>query len=45
MIAAFLYLPHPVGASLLAKDVNDGACHLNVRGVLKLFASKFAPTR
>ncbi|EUB74367.1 hypothetical protein PMI27_000543 [Pseudomonas sp. GM41(2012)] len=34
----------PVGASLLAKDVNDYACCLNERGVLTFFASRLAPT-
>ncbi|QHF38771.1 hypothetical protein PspS34_11090 [Pseudomonas sp. S34] len=34
----------PVGASLLAKDVNDNACCLNERGVWTFFASKLAPT-
>ncbi|CRM78404.1 hypothetical protein [Pseudomonas sp. 24 E 13] len=33
-----------VGASLLAKIVNDNAAHLNERGGLGLFASKLAPT-
>ncbi len=44
MIAAFLYLLHPVAASLLAMGVNDDAYCLNARGALKLFASKLAPT-
>ncbi|ANJ58283.1 hypothetical protein PMA3_25155 [Pseudomonas silesiensis] len=34
----------PVGASLLAMDVNDDACYLNKRVVLTFFASKLAPT-
>jgi hypothetical protein len=34
-----------VGASLLAKGVNDNAQILRARGVLKLFASKLAPTK
>ncbi len=33
-----------VGASLLAKDVNDNASFLDKRGVLGFFASKLAPT-
>ncbi|CAH0167783.1 hypothetical protein SRABI111_01112 [Pseudomonas carnis] len=33
-----------VGASLLAKNVNDNACFLNKRGVCESFASKLAPT-
>ncbi|CAN2973223.1 hypothetical protein METHPM2_2300005 [Pseudomonas sp. PM2] len=33
-----------VGASLLAKNVNDNACLLNERGACKFFASKLAPT-
>ncbi|GGL57530.1 hypothetical protein GCM10009091_43760 [Pseudomonas brenneri] len=37
--------PSPtVGASLLAKGVNDNACLLGKRGVSKCFASKLAPT-
>ncbi|VVP40243.1 hypothetical protein PS893_04814 [Pseudomonas fluorescens] len=35
----------PVGASLLAMDVNDNACCLNARVVQTFFASKLAPTR
>ncbi|RZI32928.1 hypothetical protein EUX57_05060 [Pseudomonas orientalis] len=35
----------PVGASLLAKNVNDNAGYLILRGVLGFFASKLAPTR
>ncbi|CAD0265717.1 hypothetical protein DENIT_60541 [Pseudomonas veronii] len=35
----------PVGASLLAKFVNDNAAFLGVRGVWAFFASKLAPTR
>ncbi|RAI68137.1 hypothetical protein DOZ80_17180 [Pseudomonas fluorescens] len=34
----------PVGASLLAMDVNDNAGCLNPRGVSAFFASKLAPT-
>ena len=34
----------PVGASLLAKIVNDNAGHLTPRGALRFFASKLAPT-
>ncbi|ASV40516.1 hypothetical protein CI807_04695, partial [Pseudomonas sp. NS1(2017)] len=34
----------PVGASLLAKNVNDDASILNERGAFKFFASKLAPT-
>ena len=34
----------PVGASLLAMVVNDDTGHLTVRGVLRFFASKLAPT-
>jgi hypothetical protein len=30
----------PVGASLLAKNVNDNACFLNERGACEFFASK-----
>jgi len=33
-----------VGASLLAMDANDKAGNLKPRGVLRLFASKLAPT-
>ncbi|TWS01415.1 hypothetical protein FIV36_25425, partial [Pseudomonas extremaustralis] len=33
-----------VGASLLAKNVNDDAYSLNARGALRPFASKLAPT-
>ena len=33
-----------VGASLLAKVVNDDAGILNERGAFKFFASKLAPT-
>ncbi|MGY2964187.1 hypothetical protein ACVWZP_005136 [Pseudomonas sp. TE36184] len=39
--------PHthtPVGASLLAKNVNDNACILDDRSVFEFFASKLAPT-
>ncbi|POF41463.1 hypothetical protein B0D71_14720 [Pseudomonas laurylsulfativorans] len=35
----------PVGASLLAKSVNDNACSLDKRGALEFFASKLAPTK
>ncbi|AZF26404.1 hypothetical protein C4J90_2231 [Pseudomonas sp. R2-60-08W] len=35
----------PVGASLLAKNVNDNACFLNKRGACEFFASKLAPTK
>ncbi len=34
----------PVGASLLAKNVNDNACILDARSGLASFASKLAPT-
>ncbi|OWP73776.1 hypothetical protein CEC48_01405 [Pseudomonas sp. K2I15] len=34
-----------VGASLLAKGVNDNAGILNTRGVMAFFASKLAPTK
>ncbi|OOV97967.1 hypothetical protein MF6394_19425 [Pseudomonas sp. MF6394] len=34
----------PVGASLLAKVVNDDAFYLKERGALEFFASKLAPT-
>ncbi|SDU04832.1 hypothetical protein SAMN04490197_2353 [Pseudomonas orientalis] len=33
-----------VGASLLAKNVNDNACFVNERGACEFFASKLAPT-
>ncbi|AZE59246.1 hypothetical protein C4K02_0868 [Pseudomonas synxantha] len=33
-----------VGASLLAKNVNDNAWTLIARGALEFFASKLAPT-
>ncbi|RFD30766.1 hypothetical protein CER19_07655 [Pseudomonas sp. GL93] len=36
--------PPSVGASLLAKNVNDNACCLNRRGACGFFASKLAPT-
>ncbi|PMU88220.1 hypothetical protein EKA85_12960 [Pseudomonas veronii] len=37
--------PRPtVGASLLAKTVNDNAKNLIPRGALRFFASKLAPT-
>ncbi|AZF55518.1 hypothetical protein C4J85_5081 [Pseudomonas sp. R4-34-07] len=32
--------PPSVGASLLAKNVNDNACFLNERGACEFFASK-----
>ena len=35
----------PVGASLLAKGVNDGTVSLDERGALWIFASKLAPTK
>ncbi|CRM52178.1 hypothetical protein [Pseudomonas sp. 24 E 13] len=34
-----------VGASLLAKNVNDNACFLIERGACEFFASKLAPTK
>ena len=34
-----------VGASLLAKNVNDNACSLIERGACEFFASKLAPTK
>ena len=34
-----------VGASLLAKNLNDNARFLNERGACEFFASKLAPTR
>ena len=38
--------PSPfVGASLLAKNVNDSACFLNKRSVYAFLASKLAPTK
>jgi hypothetical protein len=33
-----------VGASVLAKDVNDNECCLDKRSALTSFASKLAPT-
>ncbi len=33
-----------VGASLLAKNINDNAGILDERGVLEFFASELAPT-
>jgi hypothetical protein len=36
--------PSPVGASALAKVVNDNAGILNKRGVFQFFASELAPT-
>ena len=36
--------PRHVGASLLAKVVNDNARILDARGALEFFASKLAPT-
>ncbi|AZE59616.1 hypothetical protein C4K02_1238 [Pseudomonas synxantha] len=38
-------IPPSVGASLLAKNVNDNACFLNERGAYEFFASKLAPTK
>ncbi|OWQ40720.1 hypothetical protein CDH05_15510 [Pseudomonas lactis] len=35
----------PVGASLLARSVNDNARFLNERGAYEFFASKLAPTK
>jgi hypothetical protein len=35
----------PVGAGLLAKDVNDNAHILEQRDTLEFYASKLAPTR
>ncbi|CAN2974864.1 hypothetical protein METHPM2_20147 [Pseudomonas sp. PM2] len=43
MLEAWL-LPS-VGASLLAKNVNDYACFLDKRGAYEFFASKLAPTK
>ena len=37
-------MPSSVGASLLAKNVNDNACFLNKRGAHGFLASKLAPT-
>jgi hypothetical protein len=37
-------VPFFVGASLLAKNVNDDADILNVRGAFRFFASRLAPT-
>src|SRR5689334_3191631 len=37
-------LEKPVGASLLAMEVNDDAGSLTPRGALRFFASKLAPT-
>jgi chemosensory pili system protein ChpA (sensor histidine kinase/response regulator) len=34
----------PVGASLLAMDVNDNACRQEERSAYKFIASKLAPT-
>jgi hypothetical protein len=34
-----------VGASLLAKNVNDNGGFLNKHGVFEFFASKLAPTK
>ncbi|MFP3518946.1 hypothetical protein SB766_22475, partial [Pseudomonas sp. SIMBA_077] len=36
--------PNTVGASLLAKNVNDNAFFLDERGACEFFASKLAPT-
>jgi len=44
MQALGLNINSNVGASLLAKNVNDNACYLNKRGVYGFFASKLAPT-
>ncbi|MBR7212106.1 hypothetical protein E1K68_04790 [Pseudomonas sp. B2021] len=41
---AFLCVPETVGASLLAKIVNDDAGSLAPSGGLGFFASKLAPT-
>ncbi|AZF17194.1 hypothetical protein C4J92_3727 [Pseudomonas sp. R3-18-08] len=38
--ASQLSVPPSVGASLLAKNVNDNACFLNERGACEFFASK-----
>ncbi|ATN09859.1 hypothetical protein CRN80_09390 [Pseudomonas sp. FDAARGOS_380] len=43
-LAADKKLGVSVGASLLAKIVNDNAPFLNKRGALSSFASKLAPT-
>ena len=40
-----LAVRNPVGASLLAKVVNDNAVLLVARGVFAFFASKLASTR
>ena len=37
-------MPLPVGASLLAKDVNDDAFNQGKRGACGFIASKLAPT-
>ncbi|MDQ0122840.1 hypothetical protein J2W17_001787 [Pseudomonas lini] len=42
--AAWKYAAPPVGASLLAMDVNDNAGYLEVRGALESIASRLAPT-
>ena len=34
-----------VGASLLAKNVNDNAAKLDLSGALKILASKLGPTK
>jgi len=39
-----LKTPNPVGASLLAMDVNEDAYFLNERGALESIASRLAPT-
>ncbi len=39
------YAPTSVGASSLAKNVNDNACFLDERGACGFFASKLAPTK
>ncbi len=40
----FWITQNPVGASLLAMDVNEDAYFLNERGALESIASKLAPT-
>ena len=49
-MAGSTQLPHPqctntVGASLLAKNLNDNARFLNKRGAYGFLASKLAPAR
>jgi hypothetical protein len=41
---AVVFAPDPVGASLLAMDVNDNGGFLNERDALESIASKLAPT-